>query len=66
MSKPSHHAYLVETLPDGSDRKPRWIEVCVVWQHMQGQGFDLVIPTGMSITGRIVCVPPKDDGSPQA
>jgi hypothetical protein len=65
MSKPSHRAYLVEALPEGSDRKPRWIEVGVIWPHKQGQGFDLVIPAGMAISGRIVCVPPKDEAAPQ-
>ena len=56
MSKPSHRAYLVETLPEGIDRKPRWIEVGVIWPHKQGQGFDLVIPAGVAVSGRIVCV----------
>lgn len=65
MTKPSHRAYLVETLPEGSDRKPRWIEVGVIWPHKQGQGFDLVIPAGMAVSGRIVCVPPKDEAAPQ-
>ncbi len=52
MSKPTHHAYIVETLPEGSERKPRW--------HKNGSGFDLVIPEGLAVAGRIVCVTPRD------
>jgi hypothetical protein len=64
MTKPSHRAYLVETLPDGSDRKPRWIEVGAGWPHKQGSGFDLVISAGMmALWGRIVCVPPNAETS---
>ena len=65
MTKPSHRAYLVEPLPEGSDRKPRWIEVGIIWSHKQGQGFGLVIPAGMAVMGRIVCVPPKDETASQ-
>jgi len=56
MTKPSHTAYLVQASPAGSDRKPRWIEVGAVWPHKNGTGFDLVVPEGLSLTGRIVCV----------
>jgi hypothetical protein len=61
MTKPTHRAFLVETLPEGSDRKPRWTEVGSVWPHKNGAGFDLVIPPGLSVAGRIVCVLPKED-----
>ncbi len=61
MTKPTHRAYLVENAPEGSDRKARWIEVGAVWPHKNGVGFDLVIPTGMAVSGRIVCMPPSDD-----
>ena len=61
MSKPTHRAYIVDQGPEGSDRKARWIEVGAVWPHKNGSGFDVVIPEGISLTGRIVCMPPKDD-----
>ncbi len=40
---------------EGSDRRAQWIEVGAVWPHKNGQGFDLVIPAGISLSGRIVC-----------
>lgn len=60
MTKPTHHAYVVETVPEGSERKPRWTEIGAVWPHKNGGGFDVVIPAGVAVSGRIVCMPPKD------
>lgn len=56
--KPTHRAYLVQEPKTGG--KSRWIEVGTVWPHKQGSGFDLVIPEGLAVTGRIVCVEPKE------
>ena len=36
-------------------------EVGAVLPHKNGVGFDLVIPIGMAVSGRIVCMPPSDD-----
>ena len=54
-SKPTHTAYVVVDPKEGSERKPQWIEIGAVWPHKSGQGFDLVIPPGISVSGRIVC-----------
>ena len=54
-TKPTHTAYVVIDPKEGSDRKAQWIEVGAVWPHRNGQGFDLVIPEGISLSGRIVC-----------
>ena len=60
MTRPTHNAYLVIDPKDGSDKKPFWLKVGSVWPHKQGNGFDLVIPPGLSVSGRIVCTPPRD------
>jgi hypothetical protein len=60
MSKPTHTAYLVIEPKEGSDRKATWHEVGAVWPHKSGGGFDLVIPQGMSVSGRIVCTARKE------
>ena len=31
-----------------------------VWPHKSGKGFDLLIPEGISISGRIVCTEPME------
>jgi hypothetical protein len=59
-SKPTHTAYVVTEPKEGSDRKPQWHEVGAIWPHKTGAGFDLVIPTGISIAGRIVCMTRKE------
>jgi hypothetical protein len=63
-SKPSHRAHVVTEAKQGTDQKSRWYEVGVVWPHKNGKGFDVVIPPGISVSGRIVCTEPKaDDGT---
>jgi hypothetical protein len=65
-NKPTHLAYVVTNPDEGSNQKPFWHEVGAIWPHRNGTGFDLMIPAGISVTGRIVCVerkekPAKDD-----
>ena len=54
-NKPTHTAYVVIDPKEGSDKKAQWIEVGAVWSHNDGSGFDLVVPAGISLSGRIVC-----------
>lgn len=55
--QPTHRAYLVpETAPD-SAKKAYWIDVGAIWPHGKGGGFDLVLPAGLSVSGRVVCMP---------
>jgi hypothetical protein len=64
-SKPTHSAYIVINPPEGSGRKAIWHEVGAVWPHKNGNGFDLVIPAGMSVSGRIVCTERKEKTAEQ-
>jgi hypothetical protein len=59
-NKPTHIAYVVIQSDQDSNQKPFWHEVGAVWPHKNGSGFDLMIPAGISVTGRIVCVERKD------
>jgi hypothetical protein len=55
-SKPSHSAYIVIEAKEGSDKKKaQWFEIGTVWSHGDGKGFDVVIPAGVTVTGRITC-----------
>ena len=58
-SKPSHIAYIV-TDPKGREKKAFWHRVGSVFPHRSGNGFDIVIQEGISISGRIVCTEPKE------
>jgi hypothetical protein len=59
-TKPTHTAFIVSEPKEGSDRKAIWHEVGAVWSHKNGEGFDIVIPAGLSVTGRIVCTKRKE------
>jgi len=59
-SKPTHTAFVVIDPKEGSDRKATWHEVAALWPHKSGKGFDLVIPEGISLSGRIVILERKD------
>ena len=59
-SKPSHIAYVVIPPKDGSEKKAIWRRVGSVFPHSKGNGFDVVIPVGISVTGRITCTEPKE------
>ncbi len=59
-NKPTHTAYVVIEAKEGTDRKSQWHEVGAIWAHKNGKGFDLVIPDGISVSGRIVCTERKE------
>ena len=59
-NKPTHTAYIVTEPKEGTDRKGIWHEVGAVWLDKSNEGFDLIIPTGLSVTGRIVCTKRKE------
>ena len=59
-NKPTHTAYIVTEPKEGTDRKGIWHEVGAVWPDKSNEGFDLIIPTGLSVTGRIVCTKRKE------
>jgi hypothetical protein len=57
--RPSHIAYVV-TDRDDRNTKGIWREVGAVWPHKNGSGFDLVIHSQVSVSGRLVCTERKD------
>ena len=66
-NKPSHTAYIVTDPKDGGDTKAQWHEIGAVWPHKNGKGFDVVIPPGITVSGRIVCTARKErTGQPAA
>lgn len=55
-------AFVVTEPAEGSDKKPYFHRVGTLFPHKNGGGgFDLVIPKGISLSGRVVCLPPKAD-----
>jgi hypothetical protein len=62
-NKPTHTAYIVAEPKEGSDRKATWREIGVLWPHKSGKGFDLTIPPGVTVTGRIVCIERKEQAA---
>jgi hypothetical protein len=59
MPKLTHLAYIVTPVELKSGTKSIWRPIEAVWPHKKGGGFDLVIPAGISVTGRVVCLEPK-------
>jgi len=58
-NKPTHNAYIVTT-PKEDNGKASWHLVGAAWPHKNGNGFDVVITEGISVTGRIVCTERKE------
>ena len=64
MSSKSHNAYVVIPAKEGSEVDAYWHKVGSVFPHKNGKGFDVVIPAGISVSGRIVCTEPKEQTEP--
>ena len=59
-NKPTHTAFIVSDAP-GGDKRAQWFEISAVWTHSDGKGFDIQIPPGVTVSGRIVCRARKND-----
>jgi hypothetical protein len=59
MTKPTHYAYVVSA-PKKDSEKAIWTKVGAVFAHKSGKGFDVIIPEGLAVSGRIVCTEPKE------
>lgn len=62
MAKPTFIAYLPQEVEQNGEKKTFWHRVGAVFPHKTGDGFNLVIPPGLSISGKVVLLEPKDDG----
>lgn len=51
--RPAYKAFVVEE-KDGDEDKGFWNRVGSAWPHKDGKGFNLVIPPGIAVSGRIV------------
>ena len=49
-NKPTHTGYIVTK----KGNKEHWREVCAVWLHEDGEGFNVQIPEGIALLGKIV------------
>lgn len=54
-------AFIAENFKgENNEEKTNWIRVGVVFQHKNGDGFNLVIPKGMSLSGTVQLFPKKE------
>jgi len=60
-AKPKLKGYIV--IPATKEgKKDYWHNTgAVLWAHKNGEGLDLDIPPGISLSGRVTFLPPKDD-----
>ena len=58
-SGPDFVAYTVEE-PRTEGGKARWHRVGACFSNRSGNGYTLVIPPGVSISGRVQLIPPRD------
>ncbi len=53
-NKPTHTAFVVSDAPEDSDKKAQWFPIAAVWSHSDKDGFDVILPPGVTVSGRIV------------
>ena len=55
------NAYVVNEIGKGDNKRDQWTRVGTVFPFKEGEGFHLVIPEGISISGKVVIRPAKSD-----
>lgn len=55
------NAYVVNEIGKGESKRDQWTRVGTLFPFESGEGYHLVIPDGIAISGKIVIRPPKQD-----
>jgi hypothetical protein len=64
--KPMLEIFSVQEPAEGSDKKPFYTKVAVIWPHEKGDGGNLDIIPGVSLSGRLVAFPPREKSQEEA
>lgn len=60
MSKLKYIAYVTQEVTKGKEVKTYWNRVGVAFNHEKNDGLTIIITPGISVTGKIVLLEPKD------
>lgn len=60
MTKPSFELFLANEKGEGDDKKTFWTKVGAAWPNKAGTGFNIDIPAGLSISGRVTMLPYRE------
>lgn len=63
-SEAVYHAF-IRVQPRERGGKVRWVKVGHVYARTNGEGVDLVLPEGLAVFGRVVCLPPLPEKDSQ-
>ena len=58
--KSNLEAFIVENYKVNGEEKSNWTRVGAVFPLKSGEGFNLVIPAGLSVSGTVVVLPKKE------
>ncbi|MCW4957777.1 hypothetical protein POX44_25645 [Klebsiella quasipneumoniae] len=63
MRKPSYHVYVTQEVPtgDNGDKSTYWTKVGAAFPHNGKSGLNIMITPGISVSGKLVLLEPKDD-----
>jgi hypothetical protein len=64
--KPMLEIYSVQEPAEGSDKKPFYTKVAVIWPHEKGDGGNLEVIPGVALIGRLVAFPPREKSQEEA
>ena len=68
MRKPTYNVYVTqETQPgENGEKSTYWTKVGAAFAHNGKPGLNIMITPGISVSGKLVLLEPKDDAAPQA
>ena len=53
-NRPNASAYVVREFEREGERDSHWLKVAAAWMHKDGEGFNVVIQEGLSVSGKLV------------
>jgi hypothetical protein len=56
--KPTHNVVIAE---EGSNDKKFYTTVGAAWKHENGEGFNILIKSGLSVSGKIMVFPVREN-----
>ncbi|EBR1018869.1 hypothetical protein BRQ86_14030 [Salmonella enterica] len=68
MRKPAYNVYVTQESQTGEngEKNTYWTKVGVAFAHNSKPGLNIMITSGIAVSGKLVLLEPKDDAAPQA
>lgn len=63
MKKPTYNVYVTHEIESNGEKNSYWTKVGAAFSHNEKPGLNIILTPGISVSGKLVLLEPKEDGN---